>query len=185
MCTDYSESRNILATEAIEAYFEDISGSEPSATATFKEVEAPVDPAFALAEILVLPTKVYERDQELTLRTADGVELAKIIRVDTPWNAIALGKSERLLAQQSFQVSLPDIWVSANLILSNPSAVGILLNIISSFIYDGIRKVSIFSGRTKLNLYVGRPNGTTVLIEYEGSSEGLQKVEDAIKAALE
>ncbi len=131
-------------------------------------------------EIAFLPYPAGEQDNVRLIQSDDALDLAKLLRVDYQIVVALPNASSGQLIQQSGGVSLPELLISAQLILANPNILSIVLNVLSNYIYDGMKKVSVFQRETKLRIYVPHPNGRATVVEFEGNATGLAEVTEIL-----
>lgn len=81
----------------------------------------------------------------------------------------------------------PTIFISTSLMANNPTATSIVLNVVSSYIYEMLRHAPGRDRTAKLSVVVEQQNGkgrTYKSINYEGPATELKTLEDSIREVL-
>ena len=88
---------------------------------------------------------------------------------------------ELLRSRKNADIYLPAILIGYSTLSENPNIVSLVLNIISSYIYDNI-KGTIENKTAKIEFYIEKKKGKISKINYKGDAEGLKDLPNIIKA---
>jgi hypothetical protein len=92
------------------------------------------------------------------------------------------GEPELFRSRKNADIYLPSILLATSTLLENPNILSVILNILSSFIYDNV-KGKIGKKTAKIELYIEKEeNGKFLKIEYNGDAEGIKELEKIIKS---
>lgn len=178
------DEREEIARVAFDDFLEAVMPADLEVVLTSVASDEPIEvPEACKADVILLPFRDSDPSKNVTLHSIDAFDICKILRQDSNVNAEVLDETVEVLVQESFQPLLPAIWLSAQAIISNPELLTVLLNVLSNYIYDAAKKASIFKGRTKLNIYVQREDGSSIHVSFEGPADRLDDVKSTIRAA--
>ncbi len=114
--------------------------------------------------------------------TESMVELNKYFKLGHLKLDVLGGDTELYRSRKNADIYLPAIFFSLSVISENPELVSILLNILSSFIYDNL-KGTIGKKTAHVELHIeSREKGKVKRIDYNGDAEGLKELKNIIKA---
>ncbi|MDM1408522.1 hypothetical protein [Myroides sp. DF42-4-2] len=139
--------------------------------------------------ILILPKLAFipenfdtSNKTEEFIFTETIIELNKYFKAEN-LNIESLGGNPVLLrSRKNADIYLPPIFIASSILSEDPNTISIILNVISSFIYDNLKGL-IGKKTAKVEFYVEKKEkGKISKIEYKGDVEGLKKLDKIIKS---
>lgn len=114
--------------------------------------------------------------------TESIIELNKYFKASSIKIESLGGEPKLLRSRKNADIYLPAIFIASSVLSENQNTISVILNIISSFIYDNL-KGTIGKKNAKVELYIEKKEkGKTSKIEYNGDAEGLKNLEKIIKS---
>jgi len=137
----------------------------------------------SLTELTFIPENINTANNtEELIFTESLIELNKYFKADNINIESLGGKPELYRSRKSADIYLPTIFIASSILVENPNTISVILNIISSFIYDNL-KGTIGKKTAKIEFYVEKKEkGKITKIEYKGDAEGLKDLEKIIKS---
>jgi len=115
--------------------------------------------------------------------TESVVELNKYFQAENINIQILGGEPKLLRSRKNADIYLPPIFIASSIISNNPNIVSIVLNIVSSYIYDNI-KGKLGKKIAQIELFIEKKEkGKYLKIDYKGDIEGLKQIEKIIKSS--
>lgn len=136
-----------------------------------------------LPEIAFIPENLdtSEKTEEFIF-TESIIELNKYFRAENLNIESLGGEPELLRSRKNADIYLPAIFIASSILSENPNTISVILNIISSFIYDNLRG-TIGKKTAKIEFYIEKKEkGKISKIEYKGDAEGLKNLDKIIKS---
>ncbi|KVV16402.1 hypothetical protein [Flavobacterium sp. TAB 87] len=113
--------------------------------------------------------------------TESLIELNKYFKLNNVKIISLEGGSEIYRSRKSADIYLPAIFIGFSAFAENPNIVSVVLNVVSSYIYDNL-KGKIGTKTAKIEFYIEKKEkGKITKIDYKGSAEGLKELENIIK----
>ncbi|MFK7050202.1 hypothetical protein FLACOL_00169 [Flavobacterium columnare] len=119
-------------------------------------------------------------NKEDLIYTESVIELQKYFKINNLNINPLGGEPELYRSRKNADIYLPAIFIAYSTLSENPNIVSLVLNIISSFIYDNI-KGTIGRKTAKIELYIEKKKGKISKLKYKGDAEGLKNLEEIIK----
>jgi len=136
-----------------------------------------------ISDLAFLPENLNSVDNvDKFIFTESVIELNKYFKAENLNIQILGGEPQLLRSRKNADIYLPSILIPSFLILENPNILSVILNVVSSYIYDNL-KGKIGKKTAQVELFIEKKEkGKYSKIDYKGDTEGLKELEKIIKS---